>query len=93
MNSLIWLLKGSLRGRISLFLWRSEEKSYTSEEIANGMTDVTKQRIQQMLQKMTENEVLDREIRKTNRPGPNPYEYQLSRELREILDKELDPAD
>ena len=77
-EALSWLLEGALRGRIAILLWRQYPKALTVDEINDSLPRLSKSRIQQVLQKMYENGAIERSLRETGKPGPNPFQYKLN---------------
>lgn len=73
-----WLLNGTVRGRIAIFLWRRYPKAFTVDEINDKLRLISRSRIQQVLQNMYNRDVVDRKRRLSSRRGPNPYEYGLT---------------
>lgn len=84
---LSWLIDGATRGRIAIFLWRHYPKAFTVDEINRSLPFISKSRIQQVIQKMYEKGVVDREVRETRKPGPNPFEYRLTPFLKRCFEE------
>lgn len=81
------LLNLSARGRIRLWLRLRFPDWFTVEEISQGLPILSKQRIQQVLYQSCEKELINRRKRQTNKPGPDPFEYQVPPFLFDNLDK------
>ncbi|MCK4477289.1 hypothetical protein KAU88_02020 [Candidatus Bathyarchaeota archaeon] len=71
------LLNFTASSRIRLWLRLRFSSWYTVEEIAEGLPLFSKARIQQVLQESHRLGLVYRRKRKTSKPGPNPYEYQV----------------
>ena len=84
------LLNFTATARIRLWLRLRYPSWYTVEEISGGLPLFSKQRIQQVLQESYRLGLVYRRRRRTSKPGPNPYEYQVPPLLfNELNDEEL----
>ena len=75
------LLNLASGARMRLWLLLRYPRWFTIEEIAKGLPLFSKPRVQQLLKnEYDRNRVLRRE-RETGKPGPRPFEYQVTRQL------------
>jgi len=94
MSLINFLLNLTALSRIRLWLRLHYPGWYTTEEIAKELPIFSKQRIQQILQNASSSGLVHRRDRKTNKPGPNPYEYQVPPLLfNELEDEQLERLD
>ena len=75
------LLNLASGARIRLWLLLRSPDWFTVEEIANGLPLFSKQRVQQILKNEYDRESVLRRERETGKPGPRPFEYQVTRQL------------
>jgi predicted transcriptional regulator len=71
------LLNLATSARVRLWLRLRYPGWYITEEIAENMKVLSKQRIQQILQEDFDKGLVERRQRKTNKPGPSPFEYSI----------------
>ena len=78
MSLAVRLINMAVNARIRLWLRLRYPNWFTVDEVAGNLTLLSKQRIQQILQREFEAGKVSRRRRNTSNPGPNPFEYQVS---------------
>jgi hypothetical protein len=76
-NLIDLLLTYPAAARLAIWMMMRYPSDCTAEEIANGIPALSLSRIQQTLRWMYDGELVKRQPRVSNKPGPQPFEYRL----------------